>query len=210
MKNSFFRFILVVTVVSLTFSCNNSKDAKSNEIQVNDSLQRALTEKTNLDKIANTPGIAGVFDVPEMLTICKMDSAPMKNVSFKVAKNYSVLETEMNEVGAELDGMPGMLTYNNDTANFIFECVLPIKTFPKKQPKTCKIVVLEACPMLIHNFYGPYNHLFNAYDAIRKYIAANKLQQSGPMREFYLSDPTVEKDPAKWQTRIMVPVIKVK
>jgi effector-binding domain-containing protein len=29
------------------------------------------------------------------------------------------------------------------------------------------------------------------------------------MREFYLTDPTVEADPAKWQTRILVPVVKL-
>jgi effector-binding domain-containing protein len=30
------------------------------------------------------------------------------------------------------------------------------------------------------------------------------------MREFYLTDPSIEKDEAKWQTRIMVPVVQAK
>lgn len=210
MKHPFIKFILFAAVTAITFSCGSS-DSEAEVKQPNtDSISKTNQELIKLATIDSKPGVVGVFDIPEMLTICKMDSAPMKDVSFKVAKAYSVLEEEMNAIKAEIDGMPGMLTYNNDTTNFIFECVLPIKALPKQEPKTTKIVVLEACPMLIYNFYGPYKQLFTAYNAIRKYLADNKLTQNGPMREFYLSDPTVEKDPAKWQTRIMVPVTKSK
>ncbi len=210
MKHPFIKFILFAAVTAVTFSCGSS-DPEAEVKQPNtDSISKTNQELIKLATIDSKPGVVGIFDVPEMLTICKMDSAPMKDVSFKVAKAYSVLEQEMNAIKAEIDGMPGMLTYNNDTTNFIFECVLPIKALPKQEPKTTKIVVLEACPMLIYNFYGPYKQLFTAYNAIRKYLADNKLTQNGPMREFYLSDPTIEKDPAKWQTRIMVPVTKSK
>jgi effector-binding domain-containing protein len=210
MKTSLFKFILFIFVTMILFSCSNSGESQLNEKKSGDSIQESKVDTFDLSTISNEPGVVGVIDVGEMLTICKVDSAPMKDVSFKVAKAYSVLEEEMNAIGAKLDGSPGMITYNNDTSNFIFECVLPIKDIPKKEPKVCKIVVLEASQMLIYNFYGPYQHLFSAYDKIRKYIATNRLQQSGPMREFYLTDATIETDPAKWQTRILVPVIKLK
>lgn len=210
MKSSTFKFILFISVTMILFSCSNSGESQLNKKKSGDSIQESKVDTFDLSNISNEPGVVGIFKVGEILTICKLDSAPMKDVSFKVAKAYSVLEEEMNAIGAKLDGSPGMITYNNDTSNFIFECVLPIKDIPKKQPKHCKIVVLEATPMLIFNFYGPYQHLFSAYDKIRKYNAANHLQQSGPMREFYLTDATIEADPAKWQTRIFVPVIKLK
>jgi effector-binding domain-containing protein len=210
MKTSFFNFSLFVFVIAVLVSCTNSEDALAKEKRIKDSLQGIENANAQLSKISKDTGIVGVFNIPEMLTICKLDSAPMRDVAFLVAKNYSLLEEEMNAIGAKVDGMPGMITYNNDTTNFIFECVLPIKEVPVKQPKKCQVIVLEATPMLIYNFYGAYNQLFFAYDKIRKYIDANKLTQNGPMREFYLSDPTIEKDPAKWQTRIMVPVINSK
>lgn len=210
MKTSFLNFSLFVFVTAILVSCTNSDDALVKEKRIKDSLQVIEKANAQLSKISNDTGIVGVFNIPEMLTICKLDSAPMRDVAFLVAKNYSLLEQEVNAIGAKIDGMPGMITYNNDTTNFIFECILPIKEVPAKQPKKCQIIVLEATPMLIYNFYGPYNQLFFAYDKIRKYIDANKLSQNGPMREFYLSDPTIEKDPAKWQTRIMVPVINSK
>ncbi len=210
MKNLFFRSFIAFIGIAGLYSCKNSGDAAIAEVQKKDSIITVNQKVFSASKLSDSAGIIGIFDIPEMLTISKLDSAPLKDVSFKVAKNYGILEAELNAIGAELDGMPGMLNYNNDENNFIFECVLPIKKMPSKEPKNCKIVVLESTPMLIFNFYGPYEHLFSAYDRIKKHMAANKLAQSGPMREFYLSDPTIEKDPAKWQTRIMVPVAKTK
>jgi effector-binding domain-containing protein len=208
MKSSFFRFILFASVTAVFFSCGNSDESQLSDKPTNDSIQDTKNNPIDLSKVSNEPGFVGVVNIGEMLTICKMDSAPMKDVSFKVAKAFSVLEEEMNAIGATLNGSPGMITYTNDTSNFVFECVLPIKELPNKQPKVCKIIVLETSEMLIFNYYGPYQNLFSAYTKIREYSTANRLKQIGPMREFYLTDPTVEADPAKWQTRILVPVVK--
>ncbi len=208
MKSSFFRFILFVSVTAVFFSCGNSDESQLSDKPKNDSIPNTKNNPIDLSKVSNEPGFVGVVNIGEMLTICKMDSAPMKDVSFKVAKAFSVLEEEMNAIGATLNGSPGMITYTNDTSNFVFECVLPIKELPNKQPKVCKIVVLETSEMLIFNYFGPYQNLFSAYTKIREYSTANRLKQIGPMREFYLTDPTVEADPAEWQTRILVPVVK--
>jgi len=210
MKSPLLKISLLFVIAVFAFSCSDTENEKAVKQLSADSLLKVHQNDINMATMDSKPGVVGVVDVGEMLTISKIDSAPMRDVSFKVAKAYSVLEEEMNAVGAVMDGMPGMITYNNDTTNFKFECVLPIKEMPKKQPKKCNIVVLEASKMLIYNYYGPYQQLFTAYDKIRNYTKENGLIQSGPMREFYLSDPTLEKDPAKWQTRIMVPVINAK
>ncbi len=209
MKSTLFKLILFVGVIGGLFSCGNSNESQLLEKPALDSAKTTKGFIVDLSKVSNEPGFIGVLNIGEMLTICKMDSAPMKDVSFKVAKAFSVLEEEMNAISASLNGYPGMITYTNDTSNFVFECVLPIKELPNKQPKVCKIVVLEAAEMLIFNYYGPYKNLFSAYKKIREYSTANRLKQIGPMREFYLTDPTVEADPAKWQTRILVPVVKL-
>ncbi|MBA3682987.1 MAG: GyrI-like domain-containing protein [Bacteroidetes bacterium] len=210
MKDLFIKTSVFIVIGVIAFSCSGLENEPEVKKLNTDSVLKANEDQLKLATLEFKPGVVDIIDIPEMLTISKIDSAPMRDVSFKVAKAYSVLEAEMNEIGASLDGMPGMITYNNDTTNFKFECVLPIKELPKKQPRTCKIVVLEACPMLIYNYFGPYQQLFTAYNKIREYNKANGLEQNGPMREFYLTDPTVETNPAKWQTRIMVPVVKVK
>jgi effector-binding domain-containing protein len=80
---------------------------------------------------------------------------------------------------------------------------------PKLQPKQYKIVVLEASSMLIYNFYGSYKNLFVAYDKMKRYCDKHDLLQSGPMREFYITDPEKEKDQEKWLTRVMLPVVSM-
>lgn len=214
MQKSNVYFVVVFVVFSLLTSCNlaNDKDA--------DLVAKKDTTRLKADSLKNKPkdvtqfsdkqGVVGVFNVPEMLTISKIDSAPMKDISFKMAKNYSIIQQQLTEIDTKIDGAYGCIYYNNDAENFVFECMVPINQIPKKEPKNCKIVVLEADKMLIYNYYGPYQNLFASYDLIRKYLAKNKLQQVGPMREFYITDPTLEKDPLKWLTRIMVPVNEIK
>lgn len=157
-----------------------------------------------------TSGILGIYEVPEVLTISKMDSASMLNVAQKVAETYSVLGAEMDAIHAEPDGVPGQIMYNNDSLNFIFECFSPIKKMPGLQPKKCKFVMLEQCNMLVYNFYGPYSELYKSYDSLRNYIANKQLVQVGQVRELYISDPTTEANSAKWLTRVMVPVARLK
>jgi effector-binding domain-containing protein len=191
----------------LLFSCSQFPEkaegvpVRAPEAQVKDSMITPAS-KGNSDK-----GIAGVFDVPEMLCLSRMDSAPAREIPKRVPQNFLILHKEMERVGAEQDGPPGQLNYNNDTSNFKFECVVLIREMPKIQPKNCNVVVLEASKMVIYNYYGPYGGLYNAYREIGDYCRKNNFVQTGPQREFYVTDPGVVKDPSRRLTRIMVPVM---
>lgn len=218
------RFILIAFISLSIFSCGEeqNKDAKQNEpVKIdNDSVSKVVETKIEKDsalattktyqEFSDKPGNIGVFDVPEMLTLCKMDSSSFRNVNFVMAKNFSLLQAEAKTLKAKISGSAGYIAYNNDTSNFIFECVIPIAEIPKTQPKKCKVVILEASNMVIYNYYGNYNLLYRAYANIRSYIDNSKLTQSGPMREFYITDAGTEPNPEKWLTRIMVPVSKKK
>ena len=164
-----------------------------------------LAVKT-LKQLTDAKGVIGIFDVPEMLTLNKIDSAKMAMVATVMAKNFGILQKDFDYLKAEIDGSAGTIYYNNDPNNFIFECVIPIKAMPKLKPKKSQVVVLEATRMLIYNYYGPYQNLFRAYSEIKDYCNKNKIEQTGPLREFYITDPTVVKDSMQWLTRIMLPV----
>lgn len=158
------------------------------------------------EQLTDAKGVVGIFDVPEMLTVSKMDSSSLSNIAMHMSKAYTDIQKDINEVKAEVNGASGVIYYNNDTSNFVFECVVPISQIPKKTPKNSTVVVLEASRMLVYNYYGPYSHLKDAYADIALYCNKNKLVQSGPMREFYVTDPTKVKDSSQWLTRIMFPV----
>lgn len=50
-------------------------------------------------------------------------------------------------------------------------------------------------------YYGSYENMSPAYQALDRYVNDHKLQTQ-LMLEEYFSDPTVEKDPNKWKTNI--------
>jgi effector-binding domain-containing protein len=204
--------VLFLSVGLITFSCAEEKKTEETvkeEIPVQQEITDTTTFKNDITSFNPLPGVVGVVDVPEMLVLSILDSADTKKVSSVMIDNYALLEEEMNAIGAEMNGAIGMLTYNNDVRNFKFENILCIRAFPKVQPKRCNLVVLEASKMLVYNFYGSYQNLFAAYDKIKRYCDKNDLVQTGPMREFYITDPEKEKNPEKWLTRIMLPVVSM-
>ncbi len=166
----------------------------------------AKTFDNNLQRFDNKPGVVGVFEIGQMLALTILDSASMEMVAEKSAKAYDLLEKDIQLTGAEPDGPPGQISYNNNPRNFKFECLLLIKKMPEKKPVHSKIVVLEASHMLVYNHYGAYQDLYKSYAAIRKICSEKDFAQSAPVREFYMNDPTVVKDQAKWLTRILLPV----
>jgi effector-binding domain-containing protein len=178
-------------------------------VKENIGIHVELKKRTEL---TDAPGIIGVYEVGEMLTLCRKDSASADKMAEAFAKNYALLEADLKLLGIKSEGAPGSIYYNNDQNNLVFECVYPImdSAMPKRKPKNSNIVALEAAPMVVYNHYGPYSELYTAYANIKAYLINNLLVQAGPMREFYLNDPTKVKDPAQWLTRIMVPVMKRK
>lgn len=166
--------------------------------------------KTNSStKYSTEEGVLGVFDVEPMLCFSISDSAEISEVAVKVATNYRFLEDELKNTGTEKGGPPGQIIYNNDPKNFKFQCLQPIKKAPIIMPEKADVVEVKGGKMLVYNYYGPYEKLYTAYAFIRDFCKMTQMQQTGPMREFYVNDPNKEPDSSKYLTRIFLPVKKV-
>ncbi len=200
------KIILLTTSVLVLFGCKNTSDSTDNKTAVSDSLITNSTSPT-VSADNDNPGIAGIIELPEMLTLAVKDSAPQQDIGFKIGKAYSAIEGDMQELNISNNGMPaGSLYYNSDPKNFVFECVIPINQMPSKQPRNSSVVVLEATRAILYNYYGPYDKMAEAYAEIKTYMEQNKLEATGPFREFYITDATAEKDPNKWLSKIYIPV----
>lgn len=202
-----FCILLLFSVFVMFWSCGNAEHPSAEMKQVEMTPITDTTSFSNNITVYNSkPGMLGIFNVPEMLVLSIIDSAALSKVADKMGRDFDLIQEDILYLEAEVNGPAGTINYNNKPENFKFETVVCIKKIPAKQPKRAKIVVLEAGPMIVFNFYGSQQNLFSAYDKIKRYCQENKLLASGPMREFYLSDPSTEKNPEKWLTRIMLPV----
>ncbi len=56
------------------------------------------------------------------------------------------------------------------------------------------------------NFYGPYEGLGAAHEAIYAYAQANNIEMGGYPYEVYVTDPSTESDQSKWLTEVYYPV----
>jgi effector-binding domain-containing protein len=200
----FLAFILVI--LGLSFCTDVNQKTEQNIQQDTSSTQPRYFSA--ITKFAGTKGAVGIFDTPEMLCLSIMDSASASDVASHYSRNYSILNSERDSIGIEFKGSFGVINYNNDPANLKFECILLIDKIPAREPKQSKLVALEASKLLVYNYYGPYENLHEAYVDIRNQLKKNNLKQSGPVREFYITDPNLETDPQKWLTRIFLPVEK--
>lgn len=197
--------LIVFAVVVVLAGCKNSSE--QNESAAKQDTFPAQNASPGVDPINDSPGIIGIIEVPEILTLAVRDSATEQEIGFKMGKAYSAIESDMIALNLSNNDMPpGVLYYTNDPKNFVFECVVPINAMPTKQPEKSTVVVLEATRAVVYNYYGPYNKMMNAYAELKDYLEKNKLEQTGPSREFYLTDASVEKNPGKWLSKIYIPV----
>ena len=67
---------------------------------------------------------------------------------------------------------------------------------------------LPSGPAAIAVHAGPYETLSQTYEAIQGWLEATGRTASGAPWEIYLTDPSMEPDPAKWLTEVIFPLAR--
>ncbi|HRJ13701.1 MAG TPA: GyrI-like domain-containing protein, partial [Saprospiraceae bacterium] len=114
----------------------------------------------------------------------------------------------LQAAGIELDGMPSGLYFTWDEAaqTTDFAAAFPVKS--KVEIKGFTTVEMPAGTRLSVDYYGPYEKIAPAHEAIDAYIQRNKWQHGAMAVEEYVTDPGMEPNPAKWLTKVTYPVSK--
>lgn len=128
-------------------------------------------------------------------------------ISAKLGEMYGKLMAYLKKNEAEPAGMPLAIyhEYAPDKNRVDMEAALPVSKElkgegPVKFGKTYEGKVAAT----VH--WGSYESSEATYNAIEKWMKDNKKSPAGPPWEVYITDPTMEKDTAKWQTEIVFPV----
>jgi effector-binding domain-containing protein len=168
--------------------------------------ESAQNDKLNSNSSPADNGIQGIVTVPEMLCLSIKDTATSETISEEMDGDYKALEEDILSLNLSNPGNPGLLLYNDHPKNYIFRCVIPVQQMPAAKPSRSELFILEGTRAVVYNHYGPYQNIPLAYKELKTYITEQKLQQTGPAREFYITDPYLEKDTSKWLSKIYIPV----
>lgn len=110
--------------------------------------------------------------------------------------------TKVQGKNIEMDGMPCGLFYSWKDSNGKTDmaAAIPIKA-PMDIPGTISQTIGDGKALVV-DYYGDYNKVQPAHDAISDYMKDHNLLVNYPIIQEYITDPTTEKDPSKWLTKI--------
>lgn len=121
------------------------------------------------------------------------------------SNHFSFITAELEKAGAA-PGMPAGLFYvwdeKNQQADAAAAYTVPAGT--KIDNGGIQVVDIPASKAVYVNYYGEYGEKqAAAYNSIERYLADNNLKQKSPVIEQYIVHPAIEKDTARWLTKII-------
>lgn len=136
------------------------------------------------------------------------ETVAMPQLAERMALHFPKIAQALQAAGIELDGMPSGLYFTWDEAaqTTDFAAAFPVKS--KVEIKGFTTFEMPAGTRLSVDYYGPYEKIAPAHEAIDAYIQRNKWQHGAMAVEEYVTDPGMEPNPAKWLTKVTYPVSK--
>lgn len=136
----------------------------------------------------------------------------IKKEVVKMADMKTYFDANMPAVGQAVGmdnfaGAPCALywSWDEEKGESELSAAIPVKA-EMKAPEGYTITTIDAGDCLVIDYWGSYDGLGGAHEAMDEYMTANNITYRGPVLEEYLTDPSTEQDPAKWHTKIVYPI----
>ena len=200
--------ICALLMVSIFYSCTNldSKTVVDKDTTASQQPKVPVVEKPQRAPIIN---ISDTVSLKRLVLCIKDSAATFERVGTKLGEMYMVkLGAVIKKNGLKITGQP-MAWYTTNKAPYFFDAGIPIDKKPKKITSNLFIKEMGVDSVTIAHFYGPYNLLPQAYDALKDWMTEHQKKLAGTPYEIYASDP-VDKDghlvdPYKVQTDVVFP-----
>jgi effector-binding domain-containing protein len=129
--------------------------------------------------------------------------APIKELSKVFMDKMLKTAQYLHPNNMVVDGPPSGLYFTWDTAQGTTDLAvaIPVKDASKASGAYSSIR-LESSKALVIDYYGPYDRMKPAHDAIHQYAQNKGLKLKSPAIEEYIGDPGVETDPNKVLTKV--------
>lgn len=123
-------------------------------------------------------------------------------VGQKMGELYGKLFSYLGSNSIQPSGAPFAVYYSYDpNGNTEFEVGVPV-TASVKGNDEIKFKEYPAMKVISTLHVGPYENVGPVYEALKKYATDNKLETQQVSWEVYITDPSKETDPNKYQTLI--------
>ncbi|GAB4247035.1 MAG: hypothetical protein Kow0027_08490 [Saprospiraceae bacterium] len=184
------------------------------EKNIMDMFELGLSDMKKYCESNATPG--GNLAVQEIdfpgrtyLTIRKEVNFTEENaISGFLGQSFGAIMQAMGPAGVQMAGHPTGLYYSYDVESGTTDmaAAVPVENGANVSGDGIQVVEIPAGKALLIEYYGDYNGIGAAHEAMDAYIAKNGLTQGTPVIEEYVTDPGQEPDTSKWLTRVYYPI----
>ena len=209
------KFTLLTILPHLIFlillsACGNDANEKNVSTEVKATKKDSPAAEKKIDAVPKRPPIINITDTVSVkrIVLCMKDSAAtFDRISLKLAEIYGfklaaiIKKTKMKTAG------PSMAWYKTQKAPYYFEAGIPVEKKLGKLPSNVFIKEIGSDSVTVAHFYGPYDLLPEAYDALKDIMKDRKKKAKEKIYEIYVGDPMDKNgkmiDPYKVQTDVV-------
>lgn len=135
------------------------------------------------------------------------DSGATKDIPAMLGKMYGEIGAEMQKNGVQQTGPVFAIYHFYSPERIDMEAGVPVdKVITTDKKGRVRSWEMPAGNAVVAHYYGAYDKMDQTYGALQSYLKEHNKTLAGPMWEEYVTDPGVEKDTAKWYSRIYYPV----
>jgi effector-binding domain-containing protein len=115
---------------------------------------------------------------------------------------YASLYGTLQRLGVDVNDSPCAIYYSIDETNQVTDvaAAVPVRSVPSGISDMIPVTIPES-KVVTATYYGPYDQMTSVYKTMEAYLKEHNLTRAMIIEE-YVTDPTIEKDPENWETRI--------
>ncbi len=204
--------VLPLLSALVLFACSSSDKGSGDEgttAKKDSTTIPAEKEKPAEPKHPAIINITDTLSVKRIVLYMKDSAASMERLQMKLGEIYGArLDAVIKKNKLKVTGPP-MAWYRNTKLPYFFEAGFPVDKKPSKLPSNVFVRETGVDSVTVAHFYGGYELLPQAYEALTDWMKSHKKKPGGKPYEVYVDDPMDKdgkmKDPYKVGTDVVFP-----
>jgi effector-binding domain-containing protein len=164
-----------------------------------DSL-KALVERDVQDAFKGYSVETVGFDAKHYVAI--RNTIGMDKIGEFLGEQYGKIIGGLGATGVEMAGAPSGLYYTWDEENGTTDMAAAIPVAAPTEVAGAQVISVAAGSALKIDYYGPYEGMGAAHEAMDAYVKSTGAKIKSPVIEEYITDPESEPDSSKWLSKI--------